>query len=102
MVADILVLQKGAQSKEKFINLEPIETWDHTGVMRVNEYFARNPKMILGRASNTGKMYGRIGSATILPFDDLPLAELLTVPELQVQHIKPPETDMLGVIESLR
>lgn len=100
VVADILVLQKGAQAEESFLGLESIETWDHTGAMRINEYFARNPKMILGCPSNTGKMYGRTGSATILPFDDLPLSELLILPELQIQNVEPPEADMFGVIEN--
>ena len=95
VVADILILQKGAENREKFLELQAIETPDHTGIMRVNEYFAAHPEMVLGTPSNTGKMYGRGGNATILPFSR-PLAELLTVPELAVQQVEQPEPDLFG------
>ncbi len=93
VVADILVLQKGARNTETFLELQSIQTGDETGSMRVNEYFARHPEMILGTPSNTGKMYGRTGSATILPLDR-PLEELLHVPELAVQQIDQPQIDL--------
>lgn len=96
VVADILILQKGAESKEQFLDLQAIETADNTGIMRVNEYFANHPEMILGIPSNTGKMYGKVGSATILPFDDPPLSELLVIPEIAVQQAKQPKTDLFG------
>lgn len=96
VVADILILQKGAENKEQFLDLQAIETADNTGIMRINEYFANHPEMILGIPSNTGKMYGRTGSATILPFDNSPLTELLKVPELAVQQVKQPDADLFG------
>ncbi len=98
VVADILIFQKGAKPTEKFLDLQPIETPDNTGIMRVNEYFANHPEMILGVPSNTGKMYGKTGSATILPFDRSPLAELLKVPELAMQEVAGLETDMFGTV----
>ncbi|MFA7463302.1 MAG: hypothetical protein WCY59_09190, partial [Anaerovoracaceae bacterium] len=100
VVADILILQKGAEPMEKFLDLLPIETPDNTGILRVNEYFSNHPEMILGVPSNTGKMYGKTGSATILPFDNPCLAELLKVPELAVQQVKQPETDMFGTVSN--
>ncbi len=100
VVADILIFQKGAKPTEKFLDLQPIETPDNTGIMRVNEYFATHPEMILGMPSNTGKMYGKTGSATILPFDRSPLAELLKVPELAMQEVAGLETDMFGTVSN--
>ncbi|MFA6715847.1 MAG: DEAD/DEAH box helicase family protein, partial [Victivallaceae bacterium] len=99
VVADILVFQKGAQAAEKFLELQSVETADYTGEMRINEYFANHPEMILGTLSNTGNMYGRAGSATVLPFEK-PLAESLTVPELTIQTAAQPETDMFGVCDN--
>ena len=96
VVADVLILQKGAENKEQFLELKAIETPDNTGVMRINEYFVKHPEMILGIPSNTGKMYGRTGSATILPFDNSPLTELLKVPEFAVQPVKQPDADLFG------
>lgn len=98
VVADILVFQKGAKSKEPFIDLQAIETPDDTGIMRVNEYFAKHPEQILGIPSNTGKMYGNTGSATVKPYENLLLTELLTLPEMDVQQIAQPEADLFGTI----
>ena len=99
VVADILVFQKGAENKEKFLDIEVIDTADNTGVMRVNEYFVRHGEMILGIPSNTGKMYGKTGSATILPFEELPFDKLLSLPELAVQEVKQPESDLFGSLQ---
>ncbi len=99
VVADILVFQKGAVANEKFLELQNVETGDHSGEMRINEYFANHPEMILGTLSNTGKMYGHVGSATVLPLET-PLAESLTVPELTIQEVAQPERDMFGVCDN--
>ncbi len=96
VVSDILVFQKGSRNQEAFLKLETIETKDNTGRIRVNEYFANHPEMILGIPSNTGKMYGKTGTATVLPFEQLPLSELLKMPELAVQKTAQPESDLFG------
>ncbi len=91
VVSDILVLQKGAVSEEAFLNLEEVETHDHTGTMLVNEYFARHPENIMGDLSNTGHMYGRSGSPTVTPN----MLKTLHIDrfEIPVQSIAAPEVD---------
>ena len=97
VIADILVLQKGAVNQHNFQDLVPIESSDGTGLLRVNEYFAKYKEQILGEPSNTGKMYGKTGTATILPFENIALAELLQVPDFEVQTITPKEEDIFGM-----
>ena len=97
VIADILVLQKGAVNQHNFQDLVPIESCDGTGLLRVNEYFAKYKEQILGEPSNTGKMYGKTGTATILPFENIALAELLQVPDFEVQTIAPKEEDIFGM-----
>ena len=46
VIADILILQKGAENKEQFLDIQAIETADNSGIMRVNEYFVHHPEMI--------------------------------------------------------
>ncbi len=60
VTTDILFLQKRspetAASKESWIELNSIETAD--GPMQINEYFARNPEMMLGRMGMESGQYG--------------------------------------------
>ncbi|UKI34488.1 MAG: hypothetical protein L6W00_14600 [Lentisphaeria bacterium] len=69
--------------------------------MRINEYFANHKEQILGIPSNTGKMYGHMGSATISPYVAPPLTDLLTLPEMNVQQITMEETDLFGTVEEI-
>jgi len=66
VVADILILQKGI-AEEESSHLEKIETADNTGTAEINAYFASHPANIWGTLSNTGKMYGKTGTMTVLP-----------------------------------
>jgi predicted RNA methylase len=66
IVADILVFQKDATA-HPFVNLKLVPTGDDTGEMLINEYFAGHPENVRGILSNTGKMYGKIGTPTVLP-----------------------------------
>ncbi len=65
VTTDILFLQKRspetAPSKESWVELNSIETAD--GPMQINEYFARNPEMMLGRM---GMESGQYGTAPVL------------------------------------
>ena len=76
IVADILVLQKNAVPCESFLELKEVSSGDDTGNMQINEYFTRHPDHILGCLSNTGKMYGKLNTPTVQPFDQN-LGELL-------------------------
>lgn len=71
VVTDILIFRKGV-SQEDFIHLKTVQTVDDTGEIQVNEYFAAHPEHVFGRLSNTGKMYGRVNTPTVLP-DETPL-----------------------------
>ncbi len=75
VVADILVFRKGV-SAEPFVELKEVPTGDASGEMKVNEYFASHPEQVLGILSNTGKMYGKVGTPTVLP-GDIPLRDRL-------------------------
>lgn len=66
IVSDILIFKKGAKG-DSFIKLKEIQTGDETGTMLVNEYFADHPDKIRGIPSNTGRMYGRLNTPTVLP-----------------------------------
>lgn len=101
VVSDLLIFQKGAENKNKFLELHPIETGDNTGIMRVNEYFEQHPEMILGIPSNTGKMYGRPGVATIKPFEVPSLREQLFIPRMELQTVQQPEQDLFGTREEV-
>jgi RNA polymerase sigma factor (sigma-70 family) len=43
---------------------------DNGGTVKINEYFDRNPDMILGRLANDGSMYGGKEEMTVRPFQD--------------------------------
>lgn len=43
---------------------------DNGGSVKINEYFAKNPDMILGRLANDGSMYGGKEEMTVHPFQD--------------------------------
>lgn len=62
VTTDIVILRKrggGAFSDGKnWINTQEIPTYDGKQQVAVNEYFARNPEMMLGRMSLEGTMYG--------------------------------------------
>ena len=66
IVADILIFRKG-QHDELSGNLESVETGDDTGRMEINRYFAEHPENVWGILSNTGKMYGKLNTPTVLP-----------------------------------
>ena len=66
VVADILIFRKGV-SQEDFIHLKTVQTVDDTEEIQVNEYFAAHPEHVFGRLSNTGKMYGKLNTPTVLP-----------------------------------
>ncbi len=66
IVADILVLQKGI-TDELSGNLATVKTGDGTGAMEINGYFAKYPEHVFGILSNTGKMYGKLNTPTVLP-----------------------------------
>lgn len=65
VVTDILILQKGI-TEEESRHLVRIETSDNTGTTEINAYFASHPANIWGTLSNTGKMYGKTGTMTVL------------------------------------
>ena len=84
VTTDILVFRKktGQQFKDgkSFVKLVGIKTHDGRNDVMVNEYYARNPDMMLGRMSLEGKMYGGIGEKlqrALLPFDPAPEIEPL-------------------------
>ena len=66
IVADILIFKKGYHD-ELSGNLEWVETGDGTGRMEINRYFAEHPEHVWGILSNTGKMYGKLNTPTVLP-----------------------------------
>ncbi len=88
VVADLLILQKGAKEIHPCMELVEVETADNTGSMRINEYFALNPGHVLGKLSNTGKMYGKQDCPTVLPVGDT--IEILErqISSIQIQDIK--------------
>ena len=66
IVADILVFEKGYHDQISG-NLQYVETGDNTGRMEINRYFAEHPEQVWGTLSNTGKMYGKLNTPTVLP-----------------------------------
>ena len=62
VTTDILIIRKrgdgGFTEGHPWINTQEIPTYDNTGKVSVNEYFARHPEMMLGRMSLEGTMYG--------------------------------------------
>ena len=87
IVADILIFKKGHHD-ELSGNLEWVETGDNTGRMEINRYFAQHPEHIWGILSNTGKMYGKLNTPTVLP-DDKTLDEHIA--EAEAEASKKPE-----------
>jgi len=90
IVADILIFKKGYHD-ELSGNLEWVETGDGTGRMEINRYFAQHPEHIWGILSNTGKMYGKLNTPTVLP-DDKTLEEHIAEAEAAIQPEKAEES----------
>ena len=60
VVTDIVILRKkgnGDFAGESFRDTVSVPTGDNSGDIEINEYYARNPEMLLGTLSNTGSMY---------------------------------------------
>lgn len=97
IVADILILKKGVRENLSG-NLQWIDTADNTGRIEVNCYFAQHPEHVFGKLSNTGRMYGKLNTPTVLPdgkslkehFDVARKAFMRTLPEI------PENTDLFG------
>ncbi len=74
VTTDILVFRKKDGNPlpvaETFLETRPITTKDNK-TYHLNEYFVRNPSMMLGEMSYTGKMY-REGEITLEPFPEKP------------------------------
>ena len=68
IIADILILKKGYRENLSG-NLQWVDTADNTGRIEVNSYFAQHPEHVFGKLSNTGKMYGKLNTPTVLPSD---------------------------------
>ena len=66
IVADILIFRQGYHD-EVSGNLETVDTGDNTGKQEINRYFAQHPENVWGILSNTGKMYGKLNTPTVLP-----------------------------------
>ena len=66
IVADLLILKKGHRENLSG-NLQWIDTADDTGRIEINGYFAHHPEHVFGKLSNTGKMYGKLNTPTVLP-----------------------------------
>lgn len=68
VVTDVLFLRKRAEGEqaggEQWLGVDEVQTTE--GPALVNEYFARNPEMVLGRHSLQGSMY-RDKEYTVLP-----------------------------------
>ena len=92
-MADILVFRKGYHD-ELSGNLTSVETGDNTGRMEINRYFAEHPENVWGILSNTGKMYGKLNTPTVLP-DDKSLDEHIAE---AVQPQKTAETQEPGPV----
>lgn len=62
VTTDIVVLRKRGVGSfaqgQNWLNTQEIPTYNGKGMVSVNEYFARNPEMMLGRMSLEGIMYG--------------------------------------------
>ena len=89
IVADILIFKKGYHD-ELSGNLEWVDTGDNTGRMEINRYFAQHPENVWGILSNTGKMYGKLNTPTVLP-DDKMLDEHIAEAEASIQPEKAEE-----------
>ena len=97
IVADILILKKGYRENLSG-NLQWVDTADKTGRIEVNCYFAQHPEHVFGRLSNTGKMYGKLNTLTVLP-DDKSLKEHFDIARKEFMPALPegPEnTDLFG------
>lgn len=94
IVADILVFQKVATA-HPFVNLKAVQTGDDTGEMEINEYFAAHPEHVFGILSNTGKMYGKLNTPTVLP-GETTLAERIALLFDKPAEETMPETDLFG------
>ena len=97
IVADILILKKGYRENLSG-NLQWVDTADNTGRVEVNRYFAQHPEHVFGRLSNTGKMYGKLNTPTVLP-DDKSLKEHFDIARKEFMPALPegPEnTDLFG------
>ena len=66
VVTDLLIFRKGLQNKISD-SLEIVQTGDDTGSQEINRYFAEHPENIWGILSNTGRMYGKLNTATVIP-----------------------------------
>nr|WP_312038086.1 N-6 DNA methylase [Pelotomaculum terephthalicicum] len=75
VTTDILFLQK----RDRVMDVEP--DWVHLSAtgdgVPVNQYFADNPDMVLGRMVFDKSMYGNESETACLPHEDVDLAELL-------------------------
>ena len=97
IVADILILKKGVRENLSG-NLQWVDTADNTGRIEVNCYFAQHPEHVFGKLSNTGRMYGKLNTLTVLP-DGKSLKEHFDVARKAFMHTLPevPEnTDLFG------
>nr|DAS73004.1 MAG TPA: Chromatin remodeling complex ATPase [Caudoviricetes sp.] len=96
VVTDIVILRKkgnGDFTGESFRDTVSVPTGDNSGDIEINEYYARNPEMLLGTLSNTGSMYrGNMPTLTARTGQD-------TVAELEQAVARLPE-NIAGAIES--
>lgn len=67
VVSDILVFHKTSKSyNNNILEIKDYPTADNTGNAKINEYFSTNPHQVYGNISNTGRMYGNLGSTTVV------------------------------------
>lgn len=94
IVADLLVLRKNPEHTLGG-NLKWVETGDNTGCMEINEYFATHPEHVFGTLSNTGTMYGKVGTPTVLP-DSKSLAEHFNSVQKAIEKEIVPAVNLFG------
>lgn len=74
-VTDIIFLQKRSHPPKV------LPEWVYIGQtsegLPINNYFAENPNMVLGKIVQGNKMYGRNDDTMVVPFDNAPLSDLL-------------------------
>ena len=76
VTADIIFLQK----REKLVDdiqADWIYTQENEDGIRINNYFAQNPEMILGRMARDSRLYGNENETTCEPIEGADLAEQL-------------------------
>ncbi len=96
VTSDILFFKK----RERPMDID--EPWVYTGLTEdgvpINSYYAEHPEMVLGRMVFSKSMYGKEDDTACLPFDGIPLPELL---EAAVKNINAHYVEAVQDIDSI-